>query len=240
MFVRRNFPRDQGEADKFIVPWVLLLFFLEEMRDTCFLLVLRNFTQSPWPFKDRYKWSYNDIGQIPQHFWVYPIHWTSVRPVYLYVLWLVPPLQMVNFHYFKLPQRSQELWFLRANLSSKKQGKEDIEYFGLFLLLGHQLSCPIQQQTHVFHSLHFDTDVLAFLTALLIPWHETRPSVWPRHCSVHTYPVMEYCTASDLSLSHLFFLSPSLNLIHETTLTHFWYFLLLPYLSTSQLFPKTS
>lgn len=42
-----NLPRDQGEATKSVFSWALILLFLEEKSDICFLPVLRKLPQSP-------------------------------------------------------------------------------------------------------------------------------------------------------------------------------------------------
>lgn len=65
-----HFPRHWGEADWWVVPWVLLL---EYWSDIWFLPALRNLPQSPWSFKHNQEWPCNDISQFSQHLWVHPI-----------------------------------------------------------------------------------------------------------------------------------------------------------------------
>lgn len=57
--------RHQGEADKLIVSWALLLVLLEDRGDICFPPVLRHLSQSPLSFKDNRQWSLNDISSFP-------------------------------------------------------------------------------------------------------------------------------------------------------------------------------
>lgn len=51
-----------------------------------------------------------------------------------------------SFQCSKPPHWFHGLWFLRANLSSKNQGRENIE---CLLILCHQVACCVQQQSHI-------------------------------------------------------------------------------------------
>lgn len=75
-YVWKQFPglfQDWGEAAQSLVPWILLLAFLEGRIGICFLPNPKNLPWSPQTFKDNWKKPHSDISQLPQHFLVYPI-----------------------------------------------------------------------------------------------------------------------------------------------------------------------
>jgi len=64
---------DGGEADRPVVPWILLLALFEDWSDTDFPSVLRHLSCPPGSFKDDGEWLSNDIRQLPRHSWVHSI-----------------------------------------------------------------------------------------------------------------------------------------------------------------------
>ena len=65
--------RDGGEADRLVVPWILLLALFEDWSDTGFSSVFEHVSFPPRPFKDDGEWLSNDICQLPQHLWVHSV-----------------------------------------------------------------------------------------------------------------------------------------------------------------------
>jgi len=67
-------------GDRFTAPWIVLA-LLQDWFYIFFLSVLKNFTQSPRPFKQDFRWPYNDISQLPQHSRVHPLRSQGLRHV---------------------------------------------------------------------------------------------------------------------------------------------------------------
>ena len=63
--------RDRSEADRPVVPWVLLLALFEDWSDIGFSLVLGHLSCPRRSFKEDGEWLSNDIRQLPQHSWVH-------------------------------------------------------------------------------------------------------------------------------------------------------------------------
>ena len=59
--------RDGGEADRPVVPWVLLLALFEDWSDTGLSLVLGHPSCPPGRLRDDGEWLSNDIRQLSQH-----------------------------------------------------------------------------------------------------------------------------------------------------------------------------
>jgi len=64
---------DGGEADRPVVPWVLILGLFEDWSDTGLSPVLGDLFCPSRSFKDDGEWISNDIRQLPQHSWVHSI-----------------------------------------------------------------------------------------------------------------------------------------------------------------------
>ena len=62
--------RDGAEADRPVVPWVLLLALFEDWSDIALSPVLGHLSCPPGPLKDDGERLSNDIRQLSQHSWV--------------------------------------------------------------------------------------------------------------------------------------------------------------------------
>lgn len=109
-------------ADQPAVPQILLLALL----DIGFLPVLRNLSWLPGSSKENQESYPNCISQPNEPSCQFL--WTCICPTDFNVPTLSPPQWRVNLHCSRLSQWAQGISFMKGNPTSKKQGKEGIEY----------------------------------------------------------------------------------------------------------------
>lgn len=167
----------------------------------CFLSVLTKLSQSTRHFKDNWEWPCSDIGQLPPHFWVYPILSHGLVSIY-------------SLNVLKLTLLWWEVIFttgLRGLGLLKAKGKEGIHYFGLCCVFCHQVSLQQigpQLPWHVFccwciswnpfccfsppHEIQLCTD-LSFLTMSLSPQTVPLCIFWVTCPSFYLLPTSLLC-----------------------------------------------
>lgn len=152
-------------------PQVLLLALLENRSDVGFLSIHSTFFWSPQSFKDCFPMSMISASLMS------PRGWVSWGPVNLQISnWFQCPfsqcVSMEDYSCLQIFPVGSGFIFLKGNLTSKRRGKEGIEYLGSFHALSPDLLPHlILQQINIFSNLPFATGVpvKAFLVALLFP-----------------------------------------------------------------------